>query len=96
MSLDQLRYFVTVAQEGNITRAAERLHVSQPPLSRALRALEDELGTALFTRHRLGVTLLPAGETFLAHVQPVLRSLDRAVAAVQGAPPGGLASLGDP
>jgi DNA-binding transcriptional LysR family regulator len=61
----QLRYFLTVAEEGQITRAASKLHIAQPALSQALAQLETELGVDLFERHARGVTLPSAGEAFL-------------------------------
>jgi DNA-binding transcriptional LysR family regulator len=60
----QLRYFVTVAEEGQLTRAALRLHVAQPALSQAIAKLEAQLGVKLLVRHPRGVTLTPAGEVF--------------------------------
>jgi DNA-binding transcriptional LysR family regulator len=61
----QLHYFVTVAEDGQLTRAARRLRVGQPALSQALAQLESELGIELLVRHPRGVTLTPAGEAFL-------------------------------
>ncbi|WP_020672360.1 LysR family transcriptional regulator [Amycolatopsis nigrescens] len=75
----ELRYFRAVAEDLNITRAAERLGIAQPPLSRAIRQLERRLGVDLFDRtgHRLALT--PAGETLLKESADVLGALDSAV-----------------
>ena len=62
---DHLRYFVAVADEGQITQAARRLFMAQPALSQAISQLETELGLKLLDRHARGVTLTDAGETFL-------------------------------
>jgi DNA-binding transcriptional LysR family regulator len=81
----ELRYFRAVAEDLNITRAAERLGIAQPPLSRAMRQLEHRLGVDLFDRsgHRLELT--EAGETLLKESGPVLDALDSAVRRTQRA-----------
>lgn len=66
-------------------RAAKRLRLSQPPLTRQLHALEDELGAPLFARTPRGVTLLPAGEALLAHAREILARVDAAAEAVRRA-----------
>src|SRR5277367_2155446 len=83
MDFRHLRYFVTVAEEQNVTRAATRLHVSQPPLSRQIRDLERLLGVSLFDRSANGVRLTEAGDIFLAEARGVLRRADEAVERVK-------------
>src|SRR5258705_5306749 len=73
MELRHLRYFVTVAEELNISRASARLRISQPAVSRQLRDLEEELRVALFLREKHGLKLTPAGQSFLAHARDLLR-----------------------
>lgn len=77
MSLAQLTYFVAVAEEQHLTRAASRLNMSQPPLTRQIRDLESELGVALFQRTRSGMALLPAGEALLARARQILELVER-------------------
>jgi LysR family transcriptional regulator, benzoate and cis,cis-muconate-responsive activator of ben and cat genes len=73
MELRHLRYFVMAAAERNISRAAARLNISQPAVSRQIRDLEEELGVTLFERETDGLRLTDAGQTALAHAQSLLR-----------------------
>src|SRR6202790_950356 len=85
MELRHLRYFVAVAEEGSLTAAAEqRLHTSQPSLSRQIRDLEAEVGTRLLTRRARGIELTPAGRAFLEHARVVLSQVEAAAAAARG------------
>ncbi|MGW4320681.1 LysR family transcriptional regulator [Streptomyces sp. NPDC004684] len=77
MELRTLRYFVTVAEELHFGRAATRLHMSQPPLSRAIKQLEADLGAPLFTRSPTGVRLTPAGSVLLDEARALLDRADR-------------------
>ncbi|MEU9042885.1 MULTISPECIES: LysR substrate-binding domain-containing protein [unclassified Kitasatospora] len=82
MELRTLRYFVAVAEELHFGRAATRLHMSQPPLSRAIRQLETSLGATLLHRRAAGVTLTPAGAVLLAEARELLDRADRVRARV--------------
>lgn len=93
MNIRQLRYFLAVAQELNFTRAAERLHIAQPPLSQQIIQLEEELGTQLFTREKRKVALTLAGEILVEHAQRVLNAAAAAVSAVHAADRGAHRSL---
>lgn len=83
MELRHLRYFVAVAEAENITRAAARLHVSQPGLSRQIRDLEAETGLALLERDAKSVRLTEAGKVFLTECRAVLARVEAAVAAAR-------------
>jgi DNA-binding transcriptional LysR family regulator len=80
MELRHLRYFLAVAEEGQFTRAAERLSMQQPPLSQQIRLLEEEVGFELFARLPRGVELTPAGKAFAQSAQQVLDVLRQGVA----------------
>ena len=79
MELRLLRYFVAVAEELNVSRAAERLHTSQPSLSQQVKRLEQIVGTPLFRREKYHLQLTEAGRVFLEHAQSILREVEVAM-----------------
>jgi DNA-binding transcriptional LysR family regulator len=85
MELRQLRYIIAVAEERNVTRAAERLGMQPPPLSRQIRAVEREIDARLFWRKARGVELTDAGLAFIDNARAVLAQLDRTLEATRRA-----------
>lgn len=85
MELRHLRYFLAVAEELHFARAAERLHIEQSPLSRAIKELEEDLGTQLFVRTTRSTRLTRAGKLFLEHVPRVFTALQQARDSVKAA-----------
>ncbi|WP_244832037.1 LysR substrate-binding domain-containing protein [Caballeronia sp. TF1N1] len=93
MNMRQLQYFLAVAAELNFTRASERVNIAQPALSAQIIALEEELGTPLFTREKRKVMLTPAGDILVEHAQRVLNTASAAIAAVRASGRGAKAHL---
>jgi len=83
MELRHLRYFVAVAQEEHMTRAAAKLGIQQPPLSHQIQLLEKELGVQLFFRQSRRIQLTPAGKVFLGDARAILASVDQATQRIQ-------------
>jgi DNA-binding transcriptional LysR family regulator len=78
VSLSQIQYFVAVAEEGHVGRAARGLRIAQPAVSRQIRRLEDELGTTLFVRTPRGMELSSPGALFLKHARAILGAVSAA------------------
>jgi DNA-binding transcriptional LysR family regulator len=83
MDLRRLQYFVAVAEESGICRAAARLHISQPPLTRQIQGLEEEVGTKLFVRRKKGMQLTEAGRFLVKEARQILSMSQRAVQMTQ-------------
>lgn len=88
MKFRHLRYFIAVVEEGNFSLAAQRLGIQQSPLSRAIRALERDVGVSLLERSTSGSTATPAGTKFLHHAISIIKSADSALHAARGATDG--------
>ncbi|ATB30406.1 LysR family transcriptional regulator [Melittangium boletus] len=93
MELRHLRYFVTIAEEQSFRRAAERLHVSQSPLSRQMKDLEEEMGVELFEPEGRGIKLTAAGKAFAERARSILASVDAAVDEAKGVAEGRLGTV---
>ena len=98
MELSQLRTLIHVAELGSLSKAADRLHIAQPALSRQVRLLEEELGVRLFARHGRGMVLTEQGQEILKHATRVMAELEeiRAAASETGAPLRGQIAIGFP
>lgn len=98
MDIRQLRYFCAIAEEGNISKAAERLHISQPPLSLQLKLLEGELGVKLIERNTRHLRLTQVGRTFYQRASQILEMLGTTAEEIRNMAHGihGVLSLGSP
>src|SRR6185369_16976930 len=85
MELRQLRYFVAVAETGNISRAAKQIFLTQPALSRQIKALEHEIGHYLLERQAHSIRLTPAGEALLREAREVIQHADQMLERVRSA-----------
>ncbi|WP_141499605.1 LysR family transcriptional regulator [Paenibacillus luteus] len=96
MDMRQLKYFLTIAQEGQVTRAAKLLNMEQPPLSRQLKLMEEELGVKLFERGGKGLMLTDAGELLKQKAESLLVQFDESLREVKGMEEGnrGVLSIG--
>jgi LysR family nitrogen assimilation transcriptional regulator len=96
MELSQLRTLIHVAELGSLSKAADRLHIAQPALSRQVRLLVEELGVRLFARHGRGMVLTEQGQEILKHATRVMTELEelRAAASDTGAPLRGQIAIG--
>ena len=77
MDIKQLIYFLTIAEEGNISKAAERLHMAQPPLSQQLKLLEEELGVILFQRNTRRMQITDAGQLLQSRAQQIIELMEK-------------------
>ena len=93
MKLQQLEYFCAVAEEGSISGASRRLHVAQPPVSRQIALLEDELGTALFIRGSKGVRLTQAGQSLYQESRMLMQGMDTMVTNIKNIEQGIMGTL---
>ncbi|MBU2936801.1 MULTISPECIES: LysR family transcriptional regulator [Pacificibacter] len=93
MNLRQLGYFVAIAEEQNMGRAAQRLNISQPPLSRQIHALEIELGAQLFTRMPKGMVLTEAGRILLSEAREILAKTNHVQELIEGVVSGNVGQL---
>ena len=98
MDIRQLRYFCAIAEEGQISRAAQRLHIAQPPLSYQLKLLEEELGVKLVDRNTRSLSLTPAGHVFYQRAEQILGMLQAAASEVKDVEYGvnGILAIGSP
>ncbi|MFQ9524251.1 MAG: LysR family transcriptional regulator [Phascolarctobacterium faecium] len=97
MNLQQMRYFVMVARLGNVTEAAKALHIAQPPLSRQIKQLEQELGVVLFDRSGRRLHLTETGHMLLHRAEEILNLTDRTVCELSSSElTGGILSLSCP